>query len=510
MAEVSDRTGDDGRRVTVPRHTGPRWSIAIFVAVLLVLPAVIEPRAGVGRRARHVGGRRSPASPAGDRHRDALARGHPAGARRQVLRHRADRPVARARPRRCARAASAHAHRAGLRRAGPAARDAPRAGGARRARVRDVLPACCAISGSARAPRACATAILACATTTWVYARYPYSEILQLACFLGLFRRSCAPRDDADRGATRCGSACGPAACSTRSTCSRRRSLGGAVVIAWTLRKRRASWSRVLGWAAVTGAPFVALALVYNWARWGSITRTGYEPYLDAYFGGSLFDGAWGMLLSPNKSALLYSPPLVARAASALPAGDPRDTAPRARAARDGRPGVRSSTAPTGRGAATTRGARGSSCGRRRSLLVPIAWCIDARARRGCARRIVVAVVAAGIGVQLLGNALYWDHFIRIAIDAKNQWLGQPNRSGSYIAERGRGHCDSCFEDTYELLWTPGVPADPRPLVAASAVARARRHARRRPGDAPWRTYTHAAGQAVARPTRARGSTGGA
>src|SRR5262249_16074775 len=40
-------------------------------------------------------------------------------------------------------------------------------------------------------------------------------------------------------------------------------------------------------------------------------------------------------------------------------------------------------------------------------------------------------------------------------IDAKNQWLGNPNRSGAYIADKGRGHCDSCFEDTYELLWTP-------------------------------------------------------
>jgi hypothetical protein len=34
------------------------------------------------------------------------------------------------------------------------------------------------------------TAILAVATTQWVYARMPYSEILQLTCFLGLFRQT--------------------------------------------------------------------------------------------------------------------------------------------------------------------------------------------------------------------------------------------------------------------------------------------------------------------------------
>src|SRR5258705_11981940 len=41
---------------------------------------------------------------------------------------------------------------------------------------------------AARTASLCA-AILACATTTWVYARMPYSEIMQLACFTGLFRQ---------------------------------------------------------------------------------------------------------------------------------------------------------------------------------------------------------------------------------------------------------------------------------------------------------------------------------
>ena len=40
---------------------------------------------------------------------------------------------------------------------------------------------------SARTASLC-TAILACSTTVWVYARMPYGEIIQVACFLGLFR----------------------------------------------------------------------------------------------------------------------------------------------------------------------------------------------------------------------------------------------------------------------------------------------------------------------------------
>jgi hypothetical protein len=99
------------------------------------------------------------------------------------------------------------------------------------------------------------------------------------------------------------------------------------------------------------------------------------------------------------------------------------------------------------------------------------------------------AVVAAGIGVQLLGNALYWDHFIRISIDVKNQWLGNPNRSGSYIPERGRGHCDSCFEDTYQLLWLPPFQAIRGHwwLVKSIAVDEDWHEAQH---DAPWRRYT--------------------
>jgi hypothetical protein len=120
-------------------------------------------------------------------------------------------------------------------------------------------------------------------------------------------------------------------------------------------------------------------------------------------------------------------------------------------------------------------------------LLVPIAWFVD---RLTKPRRIVlVGIVALGVAVQLLGMALYWDHFIRIANDAKNQWLGQPNRRGAYIAERGRGHCDSCFEDTYELLWTPAFQPIRGHLWLLESLARGD-DAKAAQADAPWRTYT--------------------
>ncbi|MBX3160199.1 MAG: hypothetical protein KF773_29805 [Deltaproteobacteria bacterium] len=329
------------------------------------------------------------------------------------------------------------------------------------------------------------TAILACATTTWVYARMPYSEILQLACFLGLFRATLRVANaPVRREALWWGVWAG---CLLDAKYVFAAAIAGAaLVIAWTLRARRRELLEVTKWAAVTGVPLVALALWYNWARWGSVTSTGYEPYLDAYFGGSVFDGAWGMLLSPNKSAFLYSPPLVL-AVIALPSAV--RAVPRLGLA------MLAMVAPVFLVYATYRSWSGEWAWGPRFfvwavpvMLVPLAWFVDA-ARTRWRRGVLGAVVALGLAVQVLGCALYWDHFIRIAIDVKNQWLGQPNRRGSYIADRGRGHCDSCFEDTYEVLWTPALHPIRGHWWLLKSIARGD-DARSAQADAPWRGYT--------------------
>jgi hypothetical protein len=332
------------------------------------------------------------------------------------------------------------------------------------------------------------TAILACATTTWVYARMPYSEILQLACFLGLFRAVLRTCDKPDRREALWLGVWAGCLFNAKYVFAAA-IVGGLVVVAWTIRthaQRRAELIVVAKWAAVTGVPLAILALVYNYARWESVTKTGYEPYLDAYFGGSLFDGMWGMLLSPNKSALLYSPPLVL-ALLALPAA--------VRAHRRLGLAMIAMVVPVFLVYCTYRSWSGEYAWGPRFfvwavpvVLVPIAWWVDAATARW--RRVVLGgVVAVGIVVQLLGSALYWDHFIRIAIDAKNQWLGQPNRKGSYIADRNRGHCDSCFEDTYELLWTPAFQPIRGHWWLVKSLARDD-DAKSAQEDAPWRHYT--------------------
>jgi len=261
--------------------------------------------------------------------------------------------------------------------------------------------------------------------------------------------------------------------------------LGAAAVVVWALWKQREELKRVIGWACVGGAPFVLLALAYNFFRWGSPFATGYGPYLDAYFGGSLFDGAAGMLASPNKSAFLYSPPLVLAAIGLVPA---------IRANK--RLGITLAAlfVPTFLVCCTYRSWSGDYAWGPRffvyfvpPLCIGLAWFVREMSR--VKKLVVGVVVAAGICVQLLGTSLYWDHFIRIAIDAKNQWLGNPNRKGAYVAEKGRGHCDSCFEDTYELLWTPAFQPIRGHWWLLKSLARGDSPADAQ-ADAPWRTYT--------------------
>jgi hypothetical protein len=337
---------------------------------------------------------------------------------------------------------------------------------------------------SARTASLC-TAILACATTVWVYARMPYGEIIQVAMFVGMFRYTLRVIGDPTKANALWLGFFAGYLFNTKYVYGTAIA-GAALLIAWSLRKQRADLKRVVIWASATALPLLVLALVYNYLRFGSIMTTGYEPYLSWYFGGSIFDGAWGMLASPNKSALLYSPPLVLALF-----GWPR-------AIREHRLlgiAVVVLVVPTFIIYCTYRSWSGDYAWGPRYfvwavpvLLVGLAWFVDEMGRYK--RALVATVIAAGIAVQLLGSALYWDHFIRIAIETKNQWLGRPNRSGAYIPEKGRGHCDSCFEDTYQILWTPAFHPIKGHWWLVKSIARGDADGQEAQLDAPWRRYS--------------------
>jgi hypothetical protein len=124
-------------------------------------------------------------------------------------------------------------------------------------------------------------------------------------------------------------------------------------------------------------------------------------------------------------------------------------------------------------------------------VMLSVPWWFDGiAARRRLRRGVFISFLVLGGGVQLLGSTFYWGHSVRIAMAARREWLGKPNRAGAMIAERGRGICDSCFEDMHGHIWLP--PFNPLlehwwllehvPFGDSWETARE---------DAPWRRQTH-------------------
>jgi hypothetical protein len=123
--------------------------------------------------------------------------------------------------------------------------------------------------------------------------------------------------------------------------------------------------------------------------------------------------------------------------------------------------------------------------------LLPAVFLLDDRLRAGGRRFLVAwaAVAALGLWVQVLGASFYWDHFIRVAQQAQEQWLGSVNRKGAFPPDRG-GACDPCFEDLHGLNWLP-------PFAPIGGHAWLLRHVaagddwQHAEADAPWHRYTN-------------------
>jgi hypothetical protein len=332
-----------------------------------------------------------------------------------------------------------------------------------------------------------ATAVLAFATTTWVYSHYSYSEIAQAAWFTGfvLYLLRTAEASTA-KNARWLGLFAGLLFGFKYIYAAT--IVGGFGYLAWTLRSQRAVLVRLIVPVAIVAVPFVIMAMIYNYLTYGSPVSTGYNAYFDKYWGENPMSALWGMFLSPGKSVFLYSPPLIL-GLYALP-----------RLVREHRSLCWIVLATAGPVIAIYS---------RYKLIGDYAWgprfvvfavpvltfsfAVVLEAWRGAWtrwRRFVIAtVIAGGVAVQLLGNALYWDHFIRISMDARAQWLGQPNRKGAIIPTRADGHCDSCFEDTHQLHWLPPF----QPILGHWWLVRslaADRTAAEAATDAPWRRHT--------------------
>jgi hypothetical protein len=332
-----------------------------------------------------------------------------------------------------------------------------------------------------------AALLLGAGTSVWVYARYPYSEAVQMLCFViffgALLRAAAAPA----RGtAARLGLA---AALLINTKTIYVLCLPGALAyVAWRLRAGaidRRQQLRLFGWVAVGLAPgFIALGW-YNAIRWGSPLTSGYEAVTKGFWRENVLVGLWGLLLSPGKSVLLFSPVLLLAIAGARRLITHRRHVAIA---------IALVVAPIVLVYARYTFWSGDWAWGPRylvfalpALMVPCAELFgDDRPRRWAARAAVTALLVAGIAVQGLGSAIRWDHYIQISRQAQHAWLGVPNRGGTVLAP---DPCLSCFEEVYPVQWLPPM----QPIAGHWWLLRhklADHDWRQAEAGAPWKRYT--------------------
>lgn len=347
----------------------------------------------------------------------------------------------------------------------------------------------CGRLGVSRGMTLWGTAAVGFGSIVAVYARSPYSEISQIACFTGFFGRLLIMRKES--------SVWGGVALGTWAGMLLNSKLvyggtiaGAGLLLLWAWRKDPRSLLRLLAGAAIGFVPWVAVMLLYNWARWGGVLALGPKPTSE--FVAKTWIGIFGMFFSPGKSIFLYAPPLFLTL-WALPEA--------VRKHRDLLLVILMTAGPVIYVSASLLFWTGDYAWGPRYLvfatpvlLLPGLLVFDEKlqAARGWARRglrsLLGAALAVGIFVQVLGSAFYWDHWIRISYTAAEKWLGKPNLSGSPLMVLGVG-CGSCFEQMHTLNWLPPF----QPIVGHWWLIK---HVPWQHDwvtaekDAPWHTYT--------------------
>lgn len=340
----------------------------------------------------------------------------------------------------------------------------------------------CLRHGATRRVARLAAILLALGSILWVYARYPFTEIVQMVCFTGFFLEIATLAKRLDRRTAVAAGLWAGMLLNTKyvyALCLP----GALLVLVLVHRKSARPLFRSLLHAGLGFLPGLLMILSYNYIRYGSITNTGYRAV-----GGVMVENVllstWGFLFSPGKSIFLYAPPLVLAVlgmrrfwrlhrstvllmlATIVPLvlfygrfpSWPGDWA--------WGPRYLVFAVPV--------------------LLLPVIGFLPGLRWPG--RCFAASVLALGICVQLLGNAFYWDHYLRIALDARTRWLGVPDRTASLTRDKG-GFCEGCFEDVYPTVWLPPF----QPILGHLWLLR---HVpfqdswQEASKDAPWRRHT--------------------
>jgi hypothetical protein len=311
------------------------------------------------------------------------------------------------------------------------------------------------------------TLTLALGTICFIYARSPYSEAMQTLALVWLVERTLAQA----RRLTPGGMALFGLAAGVLFTAKLVYLLAVAVCAIYLAAAHRGAWRRLAVAAAAAAAafaPFVALELFHNWVKTGSVLHTGYDAESNI-MGGAILPALYGNTLSTGRSIFLYSPPILLGLLGLRTAW---------RRARGETLMLLGIIAVMTLVSCRFRIWHGGYCWGPRYLapltplflLLALPWlpAALARGRRRLRRAALGALLGAGLVVQLLGAAFYWDHYIRIAVAVRDQ-------------TRMTGWSDDHYAHVYYIpQFSPVVG---HAWLLRHFVARDRDLAR----DAPWR-----------------------
>jgi len=333
--------------------------------------------------------------------------------------------------------------------------------------------------------------VLAMGTMVGVYARLPWSEMVQTVTFLGFFTALMRVlRDYRGKAVLVLGAWCGALINSKEVFVL---ALPGAFLLALWCHRSTLTWKQTLkcaGLGLLGAAPFLAVQFVYNTIRTGSPFHSAYGANAVGFvLATKTLDGFLGLWASPGKGIFFYNPPLIF-GLFGIPL--------LLRRFRLWAIALLVTATPVVMVYGKFMFWSGDWCWGPRYvlflvplLLLPGALLLDEaiKHRRWLVGALATMVFVVGVGVQIIGASLYWDHYIRLEHDARAQWLGVPNRTGNVTRPGSNTPCDPCFEDFYALNWLPPFS----PLVGQYWLAK---HVWRGDSwevaetDAPWHLYT--------------------
>lgn len=284
----------------------------------------------------------------------------------------------------------------------------------------------CRRRGASQRAAAWWTLVLGLGTPCLIYARSPYAEALQTFSLLYLYEKILEQKDEITySGMALVGMSAG-ILFNTKLVYILLFPLGFIYLFyIHSFQSRPNNTRRLLsglGVAALAFLPFLLLVLFHNWVKTGSPLRTGWYPGQRGVFSGDLWAGVFGLWLSPGKGLLWYAPPLflglvgLRRSLARWPAETVLALA---------------IAATVTAFSAKYQVWHGGFCWGPRYLvpIVPLVllWAVPGvgaeRAERAASARkaLIGGLCAAGLLVQLLGCALYWDHHSRVLLLVRQQ-----------------------------------------------------------------------------------------